>query len=141
MIITRPIISFSIENNRNYVTINGRKSVTRDNGYGYIYTSYPGCTGTVGLHRIIIELHIGRKLRSDEHIHHIDGNKSNNSLSNLTVVNGCEHNREHTRERNWKHDPLNFCCSVCASTKRKHKAKTMCGNCYSKWRKKNAKNS
>ena len=37
-------------------------------------------------HRLVMEKHIGRKLLTSEHVHHIDGNKSNNSLINLVII-------------------------------------------------------
>lgn len=46
-------------------------------------------------HRLIIEKIIGRKLRSDEIVHHIDGNKLNNSPNNLMIVTKSEHAKIH----------------------------------------------
>lgn len=42
-------------------------------------------------HRYTMELHLGRKLSSHEHIHHIDGNKHNNSISNLLLTSNPTH--------------------------------------------------
>lgn len=42
-------------------------------------------------HRLIMEAHLGRKLLSEEHVHHIDGNKRNNELSNLRVIRRDRH--------------------------------------------------
>jgi len=44
-------------------------------------------------HRRIMEQFLGRKLLSCEAVHHIDGMKSNNSISNLYVTNSCKHHR------------------------------------------------
>lgn len=46
-------------------------------------------------HRYIIEQHIGRKLKRNEVVHHIDGNKLNNDLSNLQLMTLEEHSRLH----------------------------------------------
>lgn len=43
-------------------------------------------------HRFIVEKHLGRKLTSDEIVHHIDGNPQNNIISNLIV---CKTLRDH----------------------------------------------
>lgn len=48
-----------------------------------------------GLHVVIMEAHIGRRLRSDEVVHHKDGNKHNNNLSNLELMTRAEHSRLH----------------------------------------------
>ena len=37
-------------------------------------------------HRIVAEKMLGRKLKKDEVVHHIDGNKRNNDESNLMIV-------------------------------------------------------
>lgn len=43
---------------------------------------------------------VGRKLNSNEVVHHIDGNKSNNDLSNLALMTRSEHARLHAIEAN-----------------------------------------
>jgi len=45
-------------------------------------------------HRWIMEQHLGRKLETWEHVHHIDGNHLNNSLSNLEVLSNADHQRK-----------------------------------------------
>lgn len=47
------------------------------------------------VHRIIMEEHIGRRLKSSEIVHHKDFNKLNNDISNLQIVTRAEHNRIH----------------------------------------------
>ena len=39
----------------------------------------------------VVEQFLGRKLRSDEIVHHIDGNECNNEISNLRVMSSFEH--------------------------------------------------
>lgn len=46
-------------------------------------------------HRLVIESRLGRKLKNNEHIHHIDGNKENNIDSNLLVTSPSEHIKYH----------------------------------------------
>jgi len=51
---------------------------------GYIWIKI-GNRKYVGQHRVIVEQYLERKLKKNELIHHIDGNKINNQLSNLYI--------------------------------------------------------
>jgi hypothetical protein len=50
-------------------------------------------------HRVIGEQLAGRPLRSDEHVHHKDEDKHNNSPDNLQVMTRVEHLRHHAQKR------------------------------------------
>lgn len=50
-------------------------------------------------HRYVMEQKLGRKLTSEDIVHHIDGNKQNNDPSNLFLTNRSEHAAIHARER------------------------------------------
>lgn len=50
-------------------------------------------------HRVVAEKKIGRLLASDEIVHHVDGDKQNNSPENLEVMSQNEHARLHMLER------------------------------------------
>lgn len=60
---------------------------------GYRQTRVNG--KTVREHRVLIEKHLGRKLDAWEHVHHKDGDKLNNSIENLEVIDGANHAIEH----------------------------------------------
>lgn len=49
-------------------------------------------------HRIVMEAHLKRKLRREETVHHINGNKLDNRLENLEVISNSEHARMHALE-------------------------------------------
>lgn len=46
-------------------------------------------------HILIMEKRLGRKLKSDEVVHHIDGNGLNNNINNLEVMTKREHQITH----------------------------------------------
>lgn len=53
-------------------------------------------------HRVIMESHLGRKLTRKEVVHHIDGNRHNNSIDNLELLTQSEHASLHHPEANKK---------------------------------------
>jgi hypothetical protein len=50
------------------------------------------------VHVVTMEKRIGRHLRDDEIVHHIDGEKTNNSENNLALMTRSGHTRLHRRE-------------------------------------------
>jgi len=76
---------------------NWKGGIIYNNGYKLIKcydvthpNLYPG--GYVYEHRHVMEQHIGRYLEKSEKVHHIDGDITNNDISNLVL---CESNSEH----------------------------------------------
>ena len=51
------------------------------------------------VHRLLMERRLGRKLMENEEVHHKNGNKLDNRLSNLTLMDRGEHRSLHSRER------------------------------------------
>jgi len=63
-------------------------------GYRLIYApAHPKAyrNGYVPEHRVVVESHIGRYLRPDEHVHHRDKNTLNNKIENLQVLSPSDH--------------------------------------------------
>ena len=71
---------------------------------GHLLKYIPGEGGKPGKyqyeHIVKMEKKLGRKLRPNEIVHHIDGNASNNDLSNLKVMTRGEHNVEDASHHN-----------------------------------------
>lgn len=51
------------------------------------------------VYRKLAEMKIGRPLRADEEVHHLDGDHRNNALENITVVTVSEHSQLHASQK------------------------------------------
>ena len=82
------------------------------NGYGHIKPHNMGyelaycpdhphahADGYVMFHTVMMERHIGRYLNDDEVVHHINGNRSDNRIENLMLMNKKEHMTMHMKKR------------------------------------------
>lgn len=82
------------------------------------------------LHRHLMEQHIGRPLDQSEHVHHINGDRYDNRIENLQLVDGSKHLAEHGEER--LIHPRQKSCEVCGSEftpkPAKRKRQRTCGN-------------
>src|SRR3954453_12912210 len=62
---------------------------------GYRFVQHEGRRRA--LHRVIVEEREGRTLASCEIVHHVDGDRFNNSGDNLVILSRAEHARLHAR--------------------------------------------
>lgn len=105
--------------------LKGRRSViiVRDDGsrFGMLYSRY------------LMEQKLGRRLRPDEHVDHIDEDKANDSISNLQILSPVEHAIKSKVgraspgkgvEKGWRHGTWygwsnkRCTCDACAAAKR-----------------------
>lgn len=81
---------------------NGRPAIIDNRGYVRVYEpSHPAAykNGQVFEHRLVIENFLGRRLRTDEHVHHVNSDKTDNRLENLLVLGHSEHSVLTGKER------------------------------------------
>lgn len=76
-----------------------RSFAKRRKGYtvhaaGYCQITY-GENRNRRLHDVLMEKQIGRRLNSDEVVHHIDGDRRNNDMNNLALMTRSEHTKMH----------------------------------------------
>lgn len=73
--------------------------VIASNGYARVYVGYghpmADKQGYCYEHRFVVSCRLGRALQRSEQVHHIDGDKLNNSPANLQLVSHKEHRVEH----------------------------------------------
>lgn len=72
-----------------------RKTTQDKDGYSRTIVMHEGKVFSIGDHRLVAWLHLGRKLRADEIAHHRNEDKSDNRWENLLVVTPAQHRRFH----------------------------------------------
>jgi hypothetical protein len=75
---------------------------------GYKHHPNANKNGVVLEHRLVVSNIMGRPLRPDEVVHHIDGNKKNNTPINLRLMTNSEHVKLHAKGRTYM--CLECCC-------------------------------
>lgn len=65
----------------------------------YVDVVTDGTKTTVLVHREVMEFHLGRKLLTDEVVHHVNEDPSDNRIENLQVMSRSEHTMHHHPEK------------------------------------------
>ena len=95
-----------IRNSCDYNGLNGYGH-TKPHNKGYVIAYAPKHPhahrdGYVMLHTILMERQIGRYLKPNEVVHHINHNRSDNRMENLLLMDDHEHRSMHMKERHAK---------------------------------------
>lgn len=83
-----------------------------DTSTGYVKLYVPGL-GVIDEHRYIMQNALGRTLDYNEVVHHKDGDKQNNSLSNLVLVDRASHAKTHSATGRTMIELTCACCGTC----------------------------
>lgn len=89
-------------------------------------------------YRYVMSQQLGRPLRTDEHVHHVNRDKTDDRPENLEIKTPSEHAALHTADRvagrkaKWLHEwsPKHEACTECGTTEREHVGKGQCSRCY-----------
>ena|ERR1035437_2487737 len=100
-------------------------STCKGGGYMYARTDpiHPkaNSNGLYPLHRVIVENKLGRSLDRKEDVHHIDGNKDNNTPDNLISISNSQHTRLHHKKVLYISYPCGCCGKVTTIETRLHR--------------------
>jgi hypothetical protein len=103
---------------------------SRRTGYRRISENgYVQLSGFRAEHRIVMEEHLGRSLLRSEHVHHINGDKTDNRIENLIVIPHAEHTRLHLG-LNGRWAKAFDQCKLCSTTTWPHESRGLCSRCY-----------
>lgn len=85
--------------------VNGKPA--RIDQYGYVVAWAPEHPKAWGAgwyfeHRLVMEAHLGRRLKSEEDVHHVNGIKDDNRVENLQVMHHHAHKLITAKERKEK---------------------------------------
>lgn len=114
----RPTQIFHRNPGRWYVTLNGRRRMLRS--------------------RWVMERHLGRPLKPDEHVHHVNGDRSDDRVENLRVLSPSDHTRLHLDDMQAARGAATSgqwsgqadACVECGTTARRHRGLGLCTRCH-----------
>lgn len=75
------------------------KGGKRKDKFGYIHIWISEKQKLVREHRLVMEQHLGRALRPNEDVHHINGVKDDNRIENLQLVTKSQHTHLHKADK------------------------------------------
>jgi hypothetical protein len=76
-----------------------RPTAPDKDGYPRTLVMHDGKVFSIGDHRLVAWLHLGRPLTADEIVHHRNGDKTDNRWENFLIVTKSEHGKLHSGRR------------------------------------------
>ena len=87
----------------------------KDGRYRLVYVDDEGKHSSKSYPRVLMERKLGRSLLPTEDVHHIDGNKDNNDINNLEVIDWISHRKQHGVSQT-KYFDKEAICDVCGKS-------------------------
>jgi len=103
--------------------VGNRRKFKNEDGYLCFFIYRKGKPIMVKVHRYVMENKIGRPLSCNEIVHHVDGNKRNNSPDNLAIVKSFSNHASKYKNQNTK-------CLLCD---RQAICRHLCRKHYQQW--------
>jgi hypothetical protein len=121
----RKNISIALKGNRSLSAHPNWKGGTIHHGYKFV--RHDG--KYISEHRLVMEKHLKRRLNPCEIVHHKDGNKINNAITNLELMTTTSHMKHHRPKKRGAF----VCCAECKAIKRLYCVMFLCcQRCYVK---------
>ena len=111
----------SVEAHNYHNTVDSWQGGYVSSSTGYKYIRYKG--KAIEEHRLVMMKLLGRELETDEHVHHINGNKTDNRPENLMLLTHSEHSSLHAKPKR------HAICKRCGEFKHIH-SRELCDTCY-----------
>ena len=84
-------------------------NICKDGRLRSVIVNDDGSKQTISYPRLLMEKELGRKLLSDEDVHHIDNDYTNNNIENFQIIKHGEHQKQHSTKYHDKYITCDYC--------------------------------